>query len=306
VASEHPTPARPKADPLNRLLRLRSDWISFKRHRRDRRMLRSADAVVVSFPKSGRTWVRVMLSRLCQIEWGLPEKALLEFDNLHNKHPEIPRVLFTHDVDSTMPAAQMIADKSRYLGRPVVLLARHPADVAISRYFHLKHRSRDLVRRRLAELPIGEFVWSDLGGLPAIVVFLNHWAAAARAHAGITIQRYEDFKSKPDAALARMARRLGIPAAPAAVADAVEFASFQNLKKKEAEGFFDNHRLRPGKAAEANSFKVRSGKAGAWKEHFETTDTARIADYIARHLDPVFGYGTGGTTTDGDETGSPS
>ena len=73
--------------------------------------------------------------------------------------------------------------------------------------------------------------------------------------------------------------------------DAVAFASFQNLKKKEAEGFFDNDRLRPRKAAEAGSFKVRSGKAGGWSAQFESVEAERIADYVARNLDPVFGYG---------------
>jgi len=278
---------------LDRLLWLRTAYTAWKRDRRDRRLLSRADAVVVSFPKSGRTWVRAMLSRLCQLEWGLPETALLEFDNLHARNPAIPRVLFTHDVDAMVPAAKIPADKSHYAGRRVILLARHPADIAVSRYFHLKHRSRDRARRRLAALPLAEFVWTEFGGLPAIVTFLNHWAAAARKDPGITIQRYEDFKADTGAALALMAGKLGIPADAAAVNDAVEFASFQNLKKKEAEGFFDNDRLRPRKAGEAASFKVRSGKAGGWLAQFDPADAARIADYIDRNLDPVFGYGGG-------------
>ena len=48
----------------------------------------------------------------------------------------------------------------------VVLLARHPADVAVSRYHHLKHRSRDRARRRLAEQPLKEFVWTRRAAFP--------------------------------------------------------------------------------------------------------------------------------------------
>lgn len=255
-------------------------------------MLAAADAVVVSFPKSGRTWVRAMLSRLCQIEWGLPETALLEFDNLHRSNPAIPRVLFTHDVDAMIPASRLPADKSHYAGRSVVVLARHPADIAVSRHFHLLHRSRDRGRRRLARAPLHEFVWTEYGGLPAIVTFLNQWAAAARSNPRIVIQRYEDFRADTAAALSVMAQALAIPADAAAIADAVEFASFENLKKKEAEGFFDNDRLRPRKAGEAGSFKVRSGKAGGWGERFDADVVAGIADYIAKELDPVYGYET--------------
>ncbi|MDX5336330.1 MAG: hypothetical protein LPK13_09605, partial [Marinobacter sp.] len=61
------------------------------------RKLGRADIAVVSFGKSGRTWVRVMISRLYQQIHGLPENALLGFDNFHNMDKSIPRVFFTHD-----------------------------------------------------------------------------------------------------------------------------------------------------------------------------------------------------------------
>ena len=61
------------------------------------RKLRRAHAVIVSFGKSGRTWLRVMLSRFYGIRHGLPESSLMGFDNLSRKHPAIPKLLFTHD-----------------------------------------------------------------------------------------------------------------------------------------------------------------------------------------------------------------
>ena len=276
--------------PLHRLLLLQSLFRAKRRQLRDRRMLARADAVVVSFPKSGRTWVRVMLSRLCQIHWDLPEESLFEFDNLHAHNAQIPRILFTHDVDAMIPASRIPPDKSLYGGRPLVLLARHPADVVVSRQHHLKHRSRDLARRRLAQAPLREFAWSEYGGLPAIVRFLNDWAAAVRVHPEFAIQRYEDFIADPHAALARMATILGLPADHAAVADAVAFAAFDQLKQREQQGFFATDRLRPRKEADSNSFKVRSGRAGGWKEAFAPADAEDIAVYLAEHLDPVFGY----------------
>jgi len=39
--------------------------------------LRRADCVVVSFGKSGRTWLRVMFSRFYQVKHGLTERHLL-------------------------------------------------------------------------------------------------------------------------------------------------------------------------------------------------------------------------------------
>lgn len=275
---------------IDGLLRLRSRLIALKRHRRDARRLANADAVFVSFPKSGRTWVRTMLSRLGQIEWGTPESEILEFDNLHTLNPAFPRILFTHDIDAMVPASRLPADKSHYFGRPVAFLARHPADVVVSRYFHLKHRSRDPARRRLARAPIEEFVWTEFGGLPAIVTYLNQWVAAGRNRPDFLLQRYEDFLQEPRTPLAALARHFGIPASNAAIDDAVAFASFDSLKKKETEGFFSSHRLHARTPGEPGASKVRSGRAGGWREHFDGSAAARIEAFIDSRLDPLLGY----------------
>src|SRR3954454_22357143 len=67
------------------------------RGREEAGKLARADAVVVSFGNSGRTWLRVLLSRFYQTRHGLPRLGIIEFDNLHRRNPAIPRVLFTHD-----------------------------------------------------------------------------------------------------------------------------------------------------------------------------------------------------------------
>ena len=59
--------------------------------------LRAAECVVVSYGKSGRTWLRVMLSRFYQIQHGLSERHLMAFDNLHRMNSKIPIIFFTHD-----------------------------------------------------------------------------------------------------------------------------------------------------------------------------------------------------------------
>ena len=52
------------------------------RGREEHRKLQLADYVLMSWGKSGRTWLRVMLSRFYQIAYGMPEGRMLEFDNL--------------------------------------------------------------------------------------------------------------------------------------------------------------------------------------------------------------------------------
>ena len=59
--------------------------------------LQRADIVVVSFGKSGRTWLRVMVSHLFRVMYKLPENAILGFDNFHNLNKAVPKIFFTHD-----------------------------------------------------------------------------------------------------------------------------------------------------------------------------------------------------------------
>ena len=56
-----------------------------------------ADAVILSYPKSGRTWLEVMLSRLFQKRLCLPENEIIDFTNAHRTFSELPRLFFTHD-----------------------------------------------------------------------------------------------------------------------------------------------------------------------------------------------------------------
>ena len=59
--------------------------------------LAESDVAVVSFGKSGRTWLRVMISRYYQLVYGIPERILLGFSNYHRREASFPKIFFTHD-----------------------------------------------------------------------------------------------------------------------------------------------------------------------------------------------------------------
>src|SRR5436190_13130179 len=74
--------------------------LRWKRDLRDAAWLAEADGVVVSFPKSGRTFVRAMLARLFQVKFGLDERTLLDFPTLKRAARSVPRLLFVHAGDA--------------------------------------------------------------------------------------------------------------------------------------------------------------------------------------------------------------
>jgi hypothetical protein len=259
--------------------------LRWKRDLRDAAWLAEADAVVVSFPKSGRTFVRAMLARLFQVKFGIDERHLLDFPTLRRAKEGVPRLLFVHAGDAMREPKEIKVDAQAYAGRKVVLLARHPADVAVSRYHHLKHRSRDKARRKLAEQPLKAFVWTEKGGIPSIVKYLNEWAKIAD-----TIVRYEDFLIEPEKTLAALVKAVGLTVNAKNIAGAVEFASFDRLKQREREGYFTSSRLQPAKEGDARSAKVRSGKSGGYRARLGEVEAERVDAYISEHLDPVFLY----------------
>ena len=249
-----------------------------------------ADAIVVSFPKSGRTWVRVLVSRLCQLAWDLPENQLIEFDNFHRLRPEAPRILFTHDFASMTRFRLLPERTSHYLRVPLAFLVRHPGDVVLSYQAHLRHRTRALYHQRLGWQPTETFIWDPFCGIPGIVRFLNRWAQACRGHPHLLLQRYEDFRASPAENLERLARHLRIPADTGAIADAVAFASLENMKKREAENSFANRRLGIRRPGQPDSRKVRSGRVGGWRAALPAEEAAQVETYVASNLDPLFGY----------------
>ena len=260
--------------------------LRLKRDLRDAAWLSEADAVIVSFPKSGRTFVRAMLARLYQRRFGIDERGLLEFSMLRRAPADVPRVLFTHAGDAMRRPDEIRVDPSDYAGKKLVLIARHPGDIAVSRYHHLKHRSRDKARQRLARQPLDSFIWAEEGGIPSIVAFLNGFVTLPH----ITVLRYEDFLADAGKSLKKLAQAIGLKIGTKDIADAVQFGSLANLKRLEHEGYFGSSRLRPARKGDDQSGKVRSGTSGGYRDELGAEATARIDAYIRDYLDPRFGY----------------
>ncbi len=262
------------------------------------RKLRLADCVVVSFGKSGRTWLRVLISRFYQIRYGLRPSVMIGFDNLHRRNPAIPRIFFTHD-NYLRDYTGHREDKRDFYDRRTVLLARDPRDVAVSQYFQWKFRMRP-AKKILNDYPTEEvdiftFVMSP-AGLPRVIDFLNGWAREMPRIREFLLLRYEDLKADTAAELARLLEFMGEKPTAEELADCVSFASVENMRKLEEKQVFwlAGSRLRPKDRSNPNSYKVRRAKVGGWRDYFDDAQVAAIDAYVAEHLDPVFGYRTAG------------
>ena len=263
------------------------------------RKLQAADWVLMSWAKSGRTWFRVMLSHFYQIRYDLPLNRMLEFDNLHHKNSAIPKVLFSHN--NYLRAYLGEWDSlDHFRGKKVVMLVRDPRDVAVSQYFQWKYRMRPhkaLLNNyppKGGDTSIWEFVSSPDAGIPRIIDFFNGWAKALPELKDILIIHYEGMRKDPQSVMRQVLEFTGTPGNEEQIAQAVEFSSLKNMKKLEEKSVFRGSgvRVKAGDPNNPDSFKVRRGKVGGYRDYFEAEQLAEI-DAMMAQLDPVFGYGSG-------------
>lgn len=283
---------------LRSLLHSVRTWRHQRRRARKRlRMLADADFVVVSAGKSGRTWFRVMLSHLYHLRYGVPEDELLSFDNYHRHDPAIPRILFTHDQRADPWNAGGRARAEPFRGKRVLLLVRDPRDVVVSMYFHRSKRAEpeagetEPVRDLAQEVSIADYLLGDEGRLPIHVRMLNRWQQRLAGLPGSAMVRYEDLRARPEAEMARVAQFFGGGFDPSHIRAAVEFATFERMREKEAQSYFTTDRLRPGTSDDPDSFKVRRGKVGGWRDYVTADEAEAIDAYLAVQLDSAYGYG---------------
>ncbi len=267
------------------------------RGREELRKLRAADVVFVSWAKSGRTWVRLMLSRFYQVHRELPESSFLEFDNLKRRDAAIPSIFFTHG-NYLRDYTGDFATKQVFYGARVVLLVRDPRDVAVSQFFQWKHRMRGW-KRYLNDYPdpredlsLYAFVLEREAGLPRVVEFLNAWARELPKLRDVHVARYEDLRRDPASALGAVLAFLGTPGSDDEIAEAVRYAAFDHMRQLEAQQAFrrQGRRLVAGERGNPDSYKVRRAKVGGWRDYFDDAQCRAIDAYVRERLDPVYGY----------------
>jgi hypothetical protein len=260
--------------------------------------LRRADIVLVSFGKSGRTWLRVMISHLFRLMYQLPENAILSFDNFHNLNSAVPKTFFTHD-NYIKDYTGDVDNKRSFYDKRVVLMARDPRDVAVSQFFQWKFRLKpnkvvlNNYPSRDVDVSIYDFVMGDTGGsMREVVDYLNVWAKEVDKVQHFHLLRYEDLRAQPHQELRSLLNFMQIDASDADVDGAVEYSSYENMKKMEGSQKFRlaGGRMMPGDKNNPDSYKVRRAKVGGYRDYFSDEEATSIDKRLADTLDSMFGY----------------
>lgn len=223
---------------------------------------------VVSFPKSGRTWLRVMLD-------GLKLDAKYTHDGSgHSKSGQIEEI---------EPASDSFS------GKTIVFLFRDPRDTVVSGYFQTAKRLGGY------EGTISEFVRDPRHGIEKIVRFNMEWLARGPQLGRFHSVTYEELKIDTSAALASIITFAGTDRSADEIALVVEEASFEKMQDRERSGELAERYgriLAPADAADPQSFKVREGIVGGFRKHLSVDDVEYCNSVIQKLGYPLDRHGT--------------
>ncbi len=245
-----------------------------------------SDIVILSFPKSGRTWLRVIMGKALQRHLKSNNSLLPTLEAMATaSYPSIPNFLVYHgdgDINARWDSVEV--SKAKYKGKKVILLARDPKDVVVSAYFHKSKR-----KKKEFNLSFSEFLRDDVGSLKTYLTFLNSWANTKEV-SDCLIVRYEEMHSDPVTVLRNVFDFAGInDISNESIATAIDFGRFDNMRKLEKSNTLGSDRLRPIDSNDESTYKTRKGEVGGFVEHFSEDDLA-YADSLIQGLNPIFGY----------------
>jgi aryl sulfotransferase len=271
---------------------------------------------LASYPKSGNTWLRTLLTnylrdadapadinaleggpiasaRLWFDEWTGVEASLLSDAVIERLRPEVyrcmvrenPQTLYmkTHDAWKRTDRDEPLFPPDVTAG--VVYILRNPLDVSMS---WANHNGIDAEKsvQNLCD-PKFELARTLDGLADQLRQYMGSWSSHIHSwvdDSGLPVHiiRYEDLRHDPESVFSETLRFCGLPLDSARIKKAVEFSSFSELQKQEREKGF---RERPTKAS--GGF-FRQGKVGGWREELSPEQVKRM---IAAFGDTMYRFG---------------
>jgi len=263
-----------------------------------------ANFLIIGHPKSGNTWLKVMISRLYQLRYDLPESKLINTDEFARKIPEIPRLAATNAYYSYEGEVGKLlavgAPDNPLRHKPVLFLARNPIDIAVSWYHQFtkrQSRAKQELINHWIENPIDrntvqmwDFVrYSDIG-LPSLIEYQNTWVRNVQELEHGLLVKYEELRTEPVPTLLKITRLMGEDFSEEEVRAAVEWGSFDNLQKLETSGTFSQGGMKLVNANDPSTFKVRRGKVGGYRDDFDPQQVAELEALVRDNILPELGY----------------
>lgn len=239
----------------------------------------------ISYPKSGRTWVRFLVNAY---------KAKLFRVDVPNIFKVERKLRLQHHVEWTHLAGHQ--KNAYYAMRPdnVALLKKTPC-VFMIRNFHATLASAwfQVTERLGVSLDnTDSFLFGKEFGIMHMISFYNSWIEIAAQLEEVRYVSYEKLKTDTREEFAKILESLGLPLDEMLISETLEMGSFENMQRLGASEAYANTVLAPTNRSNPDSAKVRSGSAGSFRELFTDEQinciNEAIKKYFVGYKDPIF------------------
>jgi len=231
------------------------------------------DVVIVSYPKSGSTWVRFIMAHLLCEMFSRQHKEV-DFLHMQLMVPEISRDAYQNGVNfQSLPSPRMMRSHALYIPRfpKAVYILRDPRDVLVSYYYHFqKFHHFDGTLLDFMQSDVRKVEWDQ---------HVNSWIFQNPWLGNLCIIRYEDMLNDAFVEVEKIVRFAGLDRTPAEIHGAVEKSGFNKLRELEERsglGYVDdqNKEIR----------FIREGKKGGWQESFGRAEKVYVKEKLGTTL----------------------
>lgn len=214
------------------------------------------DVFLVSYSKSGNTWLRFLLGNLAfgdnaitfaDIEQRMP--SIYESTDRQMKLASRPRYIKSHE-----------AFHSRY--QNVIYIVRDPRDVAVS-YYHYTHKMRKMPADSVMDGFVQDFINGHVRNPEGL--WADHvmsWLAMQHSRKSFLLVRYVDLIEDPFRELSRVAAFLQLPAEKEKINRAILLSTADRMRELEKQEW-KKWKLTKGSRGETPF--VRAAKANQWQ-----------------------------------------
>jgi len=238
---------------------------------------RHDDTYLVSYPKSGNTWVSFLISN------AIIEYLNLDMDvNFFNIHDFVPDIHISREINNLYyenKFPRVIKSHSSFnpFYNKVFLLFRDPKDIMVS-YYHFKKNMNSYNKN------LSDFIRDDKFGVDSWVDHSESWLNNCYPSQRLNLFFYEDFKDNPNKELKRMFNLLGYNFNSTIIESAVEKSSLENMKIIE-------NKTASYSLKKLEKFKfVRKGKKGQGKAELSSDDKNYINEQTTEVLTKLKRY----------------
>jgi len=233
---------------------------------------------LVSFPKTGRTWLIHMINQMKEIS-SHPLKDAEYF--IFNEH-DSSEIIIENGMRNNSADLFKFMGRLRYRKGKVLFLVRDPRDVVVSHYYQITKRAKS----PFIFNSMSEFVKDDILGFKRIIHFYNLWFAQKHIPNTFLLLKYEELLENGVESLMKVNSFFNLNILKSEIERIYSASSAEKMREQEKSNQFADFN---DFGKEKNQLKVRNAKIGTFKNELSKEDISYCNSKMKK-LNSYFNY----------------